>query len=1038
MQARDETMGPSNEDLQGAELLRHAAWIRRLALGLVGDASLAEDLVQDTWVAALRRRPSGERPLKPWLGTVLRNAARQAFRGQGRRERRQAEARTPEPVAGPEELAERLEMERRLTEELARLAEPFRSTLMLRYYEGLEPSEIARRQGLPAGTVRWRVKRGLDALRAQLDARFGGRAHWSVLFLSLARPPGAPLGVATVAVPGALAMHALTKAGICAAAIVALAIGLRLGGALPDSLWPLAGETAAELPMRPFVPEPEVRAADVADPAESPRREPLRAEAVPAPAPRAAAEPAAVRAVEARVVDELGHPVARARLRLVDPGHPIAATSDADGDLRLVVPERSSPGASPALVLELALSAPGFAARAFEVVVPDGETTHLGTIVLQPGGAISGSVRDLDGRPVADAEVTVSAVDEPPARLEDQRLREAESRVPEGRTRSDGSFTVDGVSCGFVRVWARHGGYLASFSPPVEVRAGQESYGLELVLEPLTAVNRIAGIVLDPDGAPVPAARLEYRHSSRASGITISSADEADAQGRFEFRVPQDTELWLTARDPAGRFGPGSAAGIRTDSGELIVRLTRVESFALRVVDPSGAPVERYGTAVLSADGAFEHASAPRKEHTDGRVELQRPAQPFSVRIDAPGFELALVGPLDPERLPESLPVVLTPVPGLHGRVWLGEEPAAGVEVGLYPVVAPGRLYVRNGFRALVEEELERTQSDAEGRFLLTPREPGSYVVRAERAGSAPAVSAPIEIASGLAASDVQLVLGPGGAIEGRVVRLDGADPAGTIVGLSRADGKDRTVRVGTDGAYRFTHLTPGPWLLVERAEELRPDRTETSSSSGNRKAPEIDWTCQVVEGRTTHHDLVLGSEEACVLEGRLILEGEAPLAWSAKLVREEEIFAEEGGASVTLDPSGAFRVTCPEPGRYWLVLRSSEGKVEQFLLDAVELDWGTQSWESRLQSGSLRVRGAPAWQGEGAPAFVHVWDGPGSRKAFTVVAGDPDGVCFLPFVPAGGGRIVRPDPTSLDFEGWPTVLAVDVPRGGTAEVRLP
>ena len=39
------------------DLLRHSAWVQALARTLVRDADLAEDLVQETWLAALRRPP---------------------------------------------------------------------------------------------------------------------------------------------------------------------------------------------------------------------------------------------------------------------------------------------------------------------------------------------------------------------------------------------------------------------------------------------------------------------------------------------------------------------------------------------------------------------------------------------------------------------------------------------------------------------------------------------------------------------------------------------------------------------------------------------------------------------------------------------------------------------------------------------------------------------------------------------------------------------------------------------------------------------
>ncbi len=1024
-------MTPSSDDPQAAELLAHAAWIRRLALGLVGQPALADDLVQDTWLAALRRPPSAERPLRPWLGTVLRNAARQAFRGSGRRARREAEARPAEPVPGPEELAERLELERALTDELARLAEPFRSTLMLRFYGGLEPSEIARRQDLPAGSVRWRVKRGLDLLRERLDARFGGRPQWSVLFLSFARPFGAPLtGAAAVALPGVLAMHAFTKLGIGAAAAVALAFGLRLGGVWPDALWPLPHEEPARVSIRPLVPEVPAEPRLAAQPVIAAERQalPVLVAERKAAEPEPTALPAA--AVAARVVDELGAPISGARLRVVDADD--EATSNVEGELRL---ELALPSERRAFVF--ALSARGFGSLGVEAVVSAGSPTHLGTLVLLYGGVVSGFVRSQDGLPLVDAQVTFTGTDLPRNELERERLQPASSRVPEGRTRADGSFTVEGVRAGHVRAWAHAPGHLASYSAPLEVRAGHESYGLELVLEPVPPANHVAGVVLDPDGHAVASALLDYRHSSSRSGVTTTGDKHADADGRFTFLLPDDAELWITARDPEQRFGPASASEVRTGTGELVLQLTRVEGFELRVTGPRSEPVTTYAVDVLSPDQSFQHQRLPRAEREDGRVMLRRPSQPFALRVEAAGYELALTGPLDPAALSELLTVPLVPLPGLRGSVTVDGNPAAGASVSLHPLVSERLKYVKDGFRALVEQAVDTVTTDSEGRFLLTPRKPGRYVVRAERAGRAPAVSATIEIGPTLDGGELALALTPGGAIEGRVVTTDGTDPAGTIVGLSRGDGHDRTLRVGPDGAFRFERLTPGPWLLLQRDEEIRPGSTTTSTSEVRAPLPEPEWTCRVHEGQTTHQDLVLGASDACTLAGRLTIDGRAPGSWSAVLFPEEQFFAADGGKRVPLASDGSFRVGMPEPGRYRLVLagNSVEGS-EQYVLDLVELDWGARDWEFELVTGVLHVTDVPGPSEEGPPSFVHLWDGPGERMAVTIVAGDAAGLVRVS-VPAGPGRIARPDPSTLDFALWPTSLELDVPRGGEARASL-
>jgi RNA polymerase sigma-70 factor (ECF subfamily) len=160
------------------ELLRHAAWMRRLAGTLVRDRALADDLAQETWVQALQHPPRAGETVRPWLGEVLRNVLRGRLRSEKRRDaREQASDTLPAPSA--EELVGSVELHKLLAGEVLALDEPYRSTLLLRFYEGLSAAEIAEKASLPAGTVRWRLKEGLDQLRARLDRKHeGDRAAW--------------------------------------------------------------------------------------------------------------------------------------------------------------------------------------------------------------------------------------------------------------------------------------------------------------------------------------------------------------------------------------------------------------------------------------------------------------------------------------------------------------------------------------------------------------------------------------------------------------------------------------------------------------------------------------------------------------------------------------------------------------------------------------------------------------------------------------------------------------------------------------------
>jgi RNA polymerase sigma factor (sigma-70 family) len=127
-------------------LLGEAGWVRALAHSLVRDPAAADDVVQETWLAALRRPPDTTRPVRPWLARVVENFARMRMRGEAGRERREEGAARAESLASTEELCARVETQRLLALEVLALAEPFRSTIVLRYYEGLSAAEIARRR----------------------------------------------------------------------------------------------------------------------------------------------------------------------------------------------------------------------------------------------------------------------------------------------------------------------------------------------------------------------------------------------------------------------------------------------------------------------------------------------------------------------------------------------------------------------------------------------------------------------------------------------------------------------------------------------------------------------------------------------------------------------------------------------------------------------------------------------------------------------------------------------------------------------------
>jgi RNA polymerase sigma factor (sigma-70 family) len=216
----------SNSVMPGgtAALLAHSAWVRRLAWTLVRDDALADDLAQETWLVALRHPPTDGLPARPWLSQVMRNLVRMRARGERRRAaREQATQVGAENHVDTRELVEQVETQRMIAGLVVALEEPYRSTILLRYHEGMNAADIAARQNVPAGTVRWRLKQGLDRLRIELDRRNGGdRNKWQLAIAPLAQGPLGRGGASTASfIQGALAMKALLKVVVLVAGVAA-------------------------------------------------------------------------------------------------------------------------------------------------------------------------------------------------------------------------------------------------------------------------------------------------------------------------------------------------------------------------------------------------------------------------------------------------------------------------------------------------------------------------------------------------------------------------------------------------------------------------------------------------------------------------------------------------------------------------------------------------------------------------------------------------------------------------------------------------
>ncbi len=745
-----------------AALLDQISWIRRLARELVADRELAEDLVQETCAVALEHAPREPGKLRQWLAQVLRNALRQHARAQGRRAARDAAAARPEAVEPAAELVERALLQRELVNAVLELDEPYRSTVLLRYFDELPPREIAERTGTPLATVQSRLQRALAKLRERLDGR---ERAWAALFLPWVR------GLEPLAVPPTLlSLLMKTKLTLAAAATVlaagafvwwnASSEGERGAPAPSVSELTLAEPPALASPTEPAAAPASAREALLATPSAAPRPE--------ASSPRAAPA-AAAWTVRLRVLDAEGLPMSGVAV-CADGGAEVLATSGAGG---WCVFDSRAEG------LVLAAADPRW------VTIHEGRPTRTSSVdpvlVLAPALELGGSVRDELGRPLSGASLRFELPRGFRTRFEEllEASRELGWRATSG---PEGAFA-------FARVpavpEASLSAVLAGYEPQVLAAPLASAHDLDFVLVrpklPLAGVLR--GEVRDPLGVAVSGARVGL-------GLTSVVSDE---RGAFEIPLQRAVTAELLTAVKAGflpaRMERPDAPGPTTSGWpDQVVLVLAGPALSIRGVvldhegralagarlwlhDPTpGAPVGMVpgfleplmAGATLPPAVLESEANLPAEDGDnfyDWHTSVQSPSVLWNwVVSDATGhFEL---GGLDQRRYrldvlrPESLDVVTSESlaagdasavirlgpPALFehagGRV-LAEDgsPLAGVQVSLSRPMIDARARIFGGSsQVVVIEPAGATTTDAEGRFAFedVPHTGARYTVRAD------------------------------------------------------------------------------------------------------------------------------------------------------------------------------------------------------------------------------------------------------------------------------------------------------------------
>ncbi|TAH36764.1 MAG: sigma-70 family RNA polymerase sigma factor [Planctomycetota bacterium] len=896
------------------ELLEQSERVRSLARSLLGREEDADDVVQDALAMALQRPPRGPGPKGGWFRRVARNLSLNLRRAQRRRSRREAEAARPEMLDAPDVL-EKAEIHRELIQALMDLGEPYRTVLLLHYFEGKSVRHVARARGMQESAVRTLLSRGRARLREALEARHGRDGLRALLLALVADWPHAP--PALLAPPLSQWLR-----------IAALFLLIAGGGATAWTLWSARGDDAGVTAVQGAV-----SATAILDAGEQPAAITTSTRARETLPGVDSVDPE--RDLRGVVVTTAGDAIAGARLTVVLPlDRQVPGMLDSDQhEERAVAEAVSAPDGSfrfrlePGKVYDLSAEARGFAFTRLPGLYAGEELT----VAMAQAASVYGRITDArSGAPIAGA--TVEAWKAPIWVPGDHRAAAVSD--------AGGFFHLQALRPDLFTLKVDAAGYAKDWGSQSILLAEGEQRRMDLTLDPGTSIRgrvadgrtgaAIAGALvrLRTGGAHnVAGTDDEGRYVLRGvpAGYDDNMVVEARGYGQFSFRVYKVPETGL---DQDVLLQPGRRAHgrvVNRDGVAVAGAYVTAGAYALRDGD-SHADARRARTG---ADGRFELADL----RGDLRHTLMVHAGGLATTVhDFPADEWATLD-LDLGEIVLERPAAISgrlvnpqgrPLPDLW--VLLSGEPRRRDELG--PALEGNQGYVTQeglGFGRIL------ARTDARGRFAFGALPSGSYILDAGSKGFARRAELELQLEEGEQRTGVELALDVGLVIDGVVVDRQGRPlPSATVEVYPSEQPLHRQAYnlAGADGRFRLSGLEPGSYTLCATR-----GFGHSYDADGGRRLFGAARLAGIAAGA---HDVMLVLPDAAAISGTVLGPDGQPLVGASVLLLLEE---QPGSMRMmcSTDRDGRFAVAAAEGSRVSLVFHPPYGPIGGYLpvLDA-------------------------------------------------------------------------------------------------------
>lgn len=933
-------------------LLTESDWIGGLAVHLVRDAHDAEDLAQDTRLAALRASVRGDRSLRPWLAAAARNGARMLWRSEGSRravESERAAIDASETARSPEELISTLETQELVMRFVRELPEDLSYVVLATFVEGRTPTEIAKLQGIPAGTVRWRKSEALRRLRERLETHFDGdRTAWVAALVPLARTHLRSVKTATAAAgagsAGPLAVWFAMSATWKVASVLfvsALLLVAYRAAATPtaphDSDVRVAGHAEGDVePEGAVRPEAPLQSPSEID-GDAATRTP-GAPVVPAASPGDGRTHVRLRVVDrsgaavagARVTPSLSNELQRSHDHLATSLTPAALasllsgldrTTDDGGEATWDTPLLESDGE-----VTFRATGPNHGTGETTALVRAHANDNVVVIELVPAGAIEGRIVHTDGSTPSKQMVFIVDHESPLLDEGTDAFEWLGSDLVAASIHTDpiGRFERAGLPEGrYVAATSALSGHDAVRSAPFDVRVGGVTGSIVLEVEP-SELGEPKVLVLDASGAPLTTARI------RIEGPSFTFSGTPDSKGEYGLATNYADFAGgkLTVTDRAGLHRARTIEPIPHAPQTITVRMEAVPSVERTFVlfgTPEREVEQFFATVQMSAD----HEQF--QEGRGDRFALRLPtgaSHAFDLRVHARGFVTKELKGLVAEGLSDPVEIQLEPDPGVAGRVLVDGAPRAGVRVHLHGKLFEGRAEVGGGDVSLLGGSIDDAVTGDDGRFRVFAPEEGELVLRTAGRRLADSFLDLGVVDPGVPRDDVEIEMGEGGRVEGVCRTADGDPAAGSIMMLCHPYLDSKRARVRRDGRFAFRRVPAGDWYL----------RWIESSEGGEfptlRSLPE-GWdyptNCSVSNDETTTIDFDVEDPLDAEITGSWAHDGYEPGTWTITLNQatgwsdDVDPFVDEHSSEASPDADGRYSMPATSRAPASIVVRAAE-----------------------------------------------------------------------------------------------------------------